>query len=51
MPAVVVIDLQTAMMDGVAFGPTYDHENHRQPPQPDDRLGPRAGPAGGLCAP
>lgn len=26
MPAVIVIDLQTAMMDGVAFGPIHDHE-------------------------
>ena len=24
--AVIVIDLQTAMMDGVAFGPIHDHE-------------------------
>ena len=25
-PAVIVIDLQIAMMDGVAFGPIHDHE-------------------------
>jgi nicotinamidase-related amidase len=26
MPAVIVIDLQTGMMDGVAFPPLFDHE-------------------------
>jgi nicotinamidase-related amidase len=26
MPAVIVIDLQTAMMDGVHFSPLHDHE-------------------------